>query len=121
MSVRRSCRGWPRLSPSAGGVYALEQIAEVAPHYRGHVAALLASFVRLQAPWPPSRPMREVDAERRRYHGGLRDDIGGALAALGRRAMIPSGVGIELEKVDLRGADLAWAAPEQVLLRRFQP
>ncbi|MGP3918828.1 pentapeptide repeat-containing protein [Nonomuraea sp. 10N515B] len=90
-----------------GGVYALEQIAEVAPHYRGHIAALLASFVRQQAPWPPSRPMQEVDAERQRYHGGLRDDIGGAMAALGRRAMIPSGVGIELEKVDLRGADLA--------------
>ncbi|MET7329499.1 pentapeptide repeat-containing protein [Nonomuraea sp. NPDC005650] len=90
-----------------GGVYALEQIAEVAPHYRGHIAALLASFVRQQAPWPPSRPMQEVDAERQRYHGGLRDDIGGAMAALGRRAMIPSGVGIELEKVDLRGADLS--------------
>src|SRR5687768_17173595 len=33
-----------------GGVYAMEQIAGAAPHYRGHVAALLASFVRHQAP-----------------------------------------------------------------------
>jgi hypothetical protein len=90
-----------------GGVYAMEQIAETAPHYRGHVAALLASFVRQQAPWPPTRPPQEVDAERQRYTGGLRDDVGGAMAALSRRTMILPGTGIELEKVDLRGADLA--------------
>lgn len=90
-----------------GGVYAMEQIAEVAPHYRGHIAALLASFVRQHAPWPPSRPLQEVDLERQRYHGGLRDDVGGAMAALSRRAMIVPGTGIELEKADLRGADLA--------------
>jgi hypothetical protein len=89
-----------------GGVYAMEQIAEVAPHYRRHIAALLASFVRHYAPWPPSRPPAEVDLERRRYHGGLRDDIGGAMTALNRRTMIRPGTGIELEKVDLRGADL---------------
>lgn len=90
-----------------GGAYAMEQIADVAPHYRGHIAALLASFVRQHAPWPPVRPLQEVDLERQRYHGGLRDDVGGAMAALSRRAMISPGDGIELEKVDLRGADLA--------------
>jgi hypothetical protein len=90
-----------------GGVYAMEQIAESAPHYRGHVGALLASFVRQQAPWPPARPPHEVDAERQRYTGGLRDDIGGAMAALSRRSMILPGTSIELEKVDLRGAELA--------------
>lgn len=90
-----------------GGVYAMEQIAEVAPHYRGHIAALLASFVREHAPWPPSRPLPEVDRERQRYTGGLRDDVGAAMAALSRRAMVLPGTGIELEKVDLRGAELA--------------
>jgi Pentapeptide repeats (8 copies) len=95
------------LGTRMGGVYAMEQIAEVAPSYRGHIGALLASFVRQHAPWPPSRPPEEVDAERQRYHGGLRDDIGAAMAALSRRAMILPGTGIELEKVDLRGADLA--------------
>jgi hypothetical protein len=49
------------------GVYAMEQLAEVAPHYRGHIAALLASFVRQHAPWPPSRPLQDVDLERQRY------------------------------------------------------
>lgn len=90
-----------------GGVYAMEQIASTAPHYRGHVGALLASFVRQQAPWPPIRPLQEVDAERERYTGGLRDDVGGAMAVLSRRSMILPGTGIELEKVDLRGAELA--------------
>ncbi|WP_328491354.1 pentapeptide repeat-containing protein [Streptomyces sp. NBC_00414] len=84
----------------------MEQIADAAPHYRGHVAALLASFVRQRAPWPPTRPPGEVDAERSRYTGGLRDDVGGAIAALSRRSMILPGDNIELEKVDLRGAEL---------------
>ncbi|MFJ2828389.1 pentapeptide repeat-containing protein [Streptomyces sp. NPDC087263] len=96
-----------QVSVRHGGVYAMEQIADAAPHYRGHVAALLASFVRQQAPWPPPRPPGEVDAERQRYHGGLRDDVGGAIAALSRRSMVMPGDSIELEKVDLRGAELA--------------
>ena len=33
-----------------GGVYAMEQIAGAASHYRGHIAVLLASFVRRQTP-----------------------------------------------------------------------
>lgn len=95
-----------QVSVRHGGVYAMEQIGEAAAHYRGHVAALLASFVRQQAPWPPSRPLGELDAERRRYTGGLRDDIGGAMAVLSRRTMVMPGDSIELEKVDLRGAEL---------------
>ena len=90
-----------------GGVYAMEQIAGAAAHYRGHIAALLASFIRQQAPWPPVRPPREVDLERERYQGGMRDDVAAAMAALSRRSMILPGTGIELEKVDLRAADLA--------------
>jgi hypothetical protein len=89
-----------------GGVYAMEQIADSAPYYRGHVAALLASFVRQQAPWPPPRPIAEVDIERSRWHGGLRDDVGAAMAALGRRSMILPDTWIELERVDLRAAEL---------------
>ncbi|MBK3567046.1 pentapeptide repeat-containing protein [Streptomyces sp. MBT62] len=95
-----------QVSVRHGGTYAMEQIADAAPHYRGHVAALLASFVRQQAPWPPTRPSAEVDAERTRYTGGLRDDVGGAIAALSRRSMVLPGDSIELEKVDLRGAEL---------------
>jgi hypothetical protein len=97
-----------------GGVYALEQIAETAPRYRGHVAALLTAFVRQRAPWPPLRPMREVDAERQRFHGGLPDDVGAAMAALSRGSMVLRGTSMELERVDLRGADLT-----RCRLRRF--
>lgn len=89
-----------------GGAYAMEQIAEVAPDYRGHIAALLASFVRQHAPWPPSGPPGEADLARQRYHGGLRDDVGAAVAALSRRAMILPGDSIALEMADLRGVDL---------------
>ena len=85
-----------------GGVYAMERIAEAAPHYRGHVAALLAAFVRQQAPWPPD----DADEQAGHRHGGLRDDVGGAMGALGRRAMVLPGTGIELERTDLRGAEL---------------
>ncbi|WP_433445068.1 hypothetical protein [Nonomuraea sp. CA-141351] len=49
-----------------GGVYAMEQIAETAPHYRGHVGALLAAFVRQQAPWPPVLPPEQAEALSRR-------------------------------------------------------
>ncbi|MFI0405409.1 pentapeptide repeat-containing protein [Actinomadura sp. 3N508] len=84
----------------------MEQIAGAAPHHRGHIAALLASFVRQQAPWPPSRPLDEIDAERAAHTGGLRDDVGGAMGALTRRSMILPGTGIELEKIDFRGAHL---------------
>nr|WSY50831.1 hypothetical protein OG999_12380 [Streptomyces sp. NBC_00886] len=52
-----------QVSVRHGGAYAMEQIADAAPHYRGHVAALQASFVRQQPPgrrhvrpvrWTPS-------------------------------------------------------------------
>jgi Pentapeptide repeats (8 copies) len=36
-----------------------------------------------------------------------RDDVGGAMAVLGRRTMVLPGTGIELERTDLRGAELA--------------
>jgi hypothetical protein len=89
-----------------GGVYAMERIAEAAPHYRGHVAALLAAFVRQQAPWPPAHAEERAHEPSAHQHGGLRDDVGGAMAALGRRAMVLPGTGIELERIDLRGAEL---------------
>jgi hypothetical protein len=92
-----------RVSVRHGGVYAMERIAEAAPHYRGHVAALLAAFVRQQAPWPAET------APPGWRHGGLRDDVGGAMAVLGRRSMVLPGTGIELERTDLRGAELGGA------------
>jgi Pentapeptide repeats (8 copies) len=95
-----------QISVRQGGIYEMEQIADVAPAYRGHIAALLTAFVRQHAPWPPTRPMAEVDAERQRFHGGLADDVGATIAVLSRRAMVEPDWWMELEKVDLRGADL---------------
>lgn len=80
-----------------GAVYALEQLAELDPRYRGPVHGLLTSFICFRAPWQPGTERRE---------GGLADDVAAALAALGRGGMIEPGTSSELERVDLRGADL---------------
>ncbi|MGW3967311.1 pentapeptide repeat-containing protein [Amycolatopsis sp. NPDC005003] len=89
-----------------GAVYALEQLAELDPRYRGHVHALLTSFVCARAPWRgEATPLRE---------GGAADDVAAALAALGRGGMIEPGAASELERVDLRGADLTGFAIPRV-------
>jgi hypothetical protein len=90
-----------------GGIYALELLAGLDPAYRAYIHALLTAFIRARAPWPPGRPLDEVDAERSRFQGGLADDVGAAIAALTRRTMIREGDSSELEKADLRGAELA--------------
>ncbi|WP_410609066.1 pentapeptide repeat-containing protein [Amycolatopsis sp. lyj-109] len=89
-----------------GAVYALEQLAELDPRYRGHVHALLTSFICARAPWRgEATPRRE---------GGPADDVSAALAALGRGGMIEPGAASELERVDLRDADLTGLAIPRV-------
>jgi hypothetical protein len=95
-----------QVSVRHGGVYALEQLSELDPRYRGHAHALLTAFVRRHAPWPPTVPESKVATDRRPLHGGVADDIGAALGALRRRAMILDGAWSELERVDLRDAEL---------------
>jgi hypothetical protein len=95
-----------QVSVRHGGVYALEQLSERDASYRGHAHALLTAFVRQHAPWPPVKPDVEVLADRARLQGGLPDDIGAAITVLGRQAMIIGDAESELERVDLRGAEL---------------
>jgi hypothetical protein len=95
-----------RVSVRQGGVYALEQLSDLDEHYRGHAHALLTAFVCQHAPWPPSNTGSEVQRDRERSHGGLADDIAAAMAALGRQKMIVGDAYSELERVDLRGAEL---------------
>ena len=89
-----------------GGVYAMELLCGLDGDYRGQVGALLTTFVRSHAPWPPTKSEAEVDAERARFTGGTADDVGAALAALSRGSIILKGEWAELERVDLRGAEL---------------
>jgi hypothetical protein len=42
----------------------------------------------------------------REMQGGIRDDIGAALAVLGRRSVLTDGASSQLERVDLRNAEL---------------
>jgi hypothetical protein len=94
------------LSVRFGGVYALELLSDLDSGYRGQVHALLTSFVRQNAPWPPRRPESDVEPDRGRYHGGIADDVGAALSALQRGSMILDDAWSELERVDLRDAEL---------------
>jgi hypothetical protein len=96
-----------QVSVRHGGVYALEQLSELDARYRGHAHALLTAFVRQHVPWPAVKPDSEVLADRARLPGGLPDDVGAAMAVLGRQAMIVGDAPSELERVDLRGAELA--------------
>jgi hypothetical protein len=95
-----------QLSVRHGGVYALEHLCELDDRYHGHVHALLTAFVRQRAAWPPVKPEAELAEERARFHGGLADDVGAAIGALGRQSMITEGAWSELELADLRGAEL---------------
>src|SRR5215813_838746 len=105
-----------QVSVRHGGVLALEQLCELDDRYRGHAHALLTAFLRQRAPWPPARPEAEVAADRARFPGGVADDIGAALAALSRGSMIDEGDYSELERVDLRGAELGGLAIHRVCL-----
>jgi hypothetical protein len=89
-----------------GGVYALDLVCDLDARYRGQVHALLTAFIRSHAPWPPTRPEAVVKAERERFTGGIADDVGAALAVLSSGSMILEGNWSELERVDLRGAEL---------------
>jgi hypothetical protein len=95
-----------QVSVRHGGVYALEQLSELDARYRGHAHALLTAFVRRHAPWPPVTPEPGTAAAKTPVHGGVADDVGAALAVLGRRTMIVDGAGSELERVDLGDAEL---------------
>jgi hypothetical protein len=95
-----------RVSVRQGGMYALEQLADLSPRYRGHVHALITAFIRQHAPWPPRRPEEELAADRARLQGALPDDVGTALSVLSRRLMIVDDAVSLLEHVDLREADL---------------
>jgi len=88
-----------------GAVYALEQLADLDPRYRGHIHALLTSFICFRVPWQPGTARRE---------GGPPDAVRAAMAALTRGSMIEPGAGSELERVDLRGADLTGFAIPRV-------
>ena len=95
-----------QLAVRHGGVYALELLAGLDPLYRDHAHALLTAFIRQRVPWPPIRPESELQEERSRYHGSLADDVGGAFGVLSRRSVITDDAWSELERVDLRGAEL---------------
>lgn len=68
--------------------------------------ALLTAFVCRHAPWPRVNPESGLPAERTPVQGGVADDVAAALAVLSRGKMVVGGNSSELERVDLRDAEL---------------
>jgi hypothetical protein len=95
-----------RITVRHGGVYALEQLSELDPRYRGHAHALLTAFIRHRAPWPPQGVDPRTEPTPMPTQAGLSDDVAAAIGVLDRRVMIAEGDVSALEQVDLRGADL---------------
>jgi hypothetical protein len=90
-----------------GGVYALERLSGLDDSYRGMAHALLTAFVCRHAPWSRGTPESGPPAERAPRQGGLADDVAAALAVLSRGKMVVAGNSSELERVDLRDAELS--------------
>jgi hypothetical protein len=95
-----------RITVRHGGVYALEQLSELDPRYRGHAHALLTAFVRHRVPWPPRNAESATQPDGAASHVGFADDVAGAMSVLGRQVMIVDDAPSALDQVDLRGADL---------------
>jgi hypothetical protein len=95
-----------RITVRHGGVYALEQLSELDPRYRGHAHALLTAFVRQRAPWPPPNAESTTQPDPAASPVGFADDVAGAIGVLGRQVMIVGNAPTALDQVDLRGADL---------------
>jgi hypothetical protein len=93
-----------RITLRHGGVYALEQLSDLDPRYRGTVHALLTAFVRHRAPWPPESSATPLAGGAAQV--GIADDVAGAIGVLGRRVVIVDDAPSALDQVDLRGADL---------------
>lgn len=90
-----------------GGVYALERLSGLDDSYRGMAHALLTAFVCRHAPWSRGTPESGLPPERAPLQGGLADDVAAALAVLSRGKMVVAGNSSELERVDLRHAELS--------------
>lgn len=133
--------GKPRIEIRLGGIYALERIARNSPA-RDHstVMEVLTAYVRENAPWPPKNyepsqsdlgpdsatdEATEQDGEREREEDStpryFPTDIQAVLNVLSRRdeERVPEQlrVPLDLQEVDLRGANLDGAHLEKVLLR----
>lgn len=130
--------GKPRVEIRLGGIYALERIARDSPT-RDYttVMEVLTAYVRENAPWPPRihdppegdpvpNPATEQDSERKLAEENapayFPTDIQAILDVLRRRdeERVPEQLRapLDLQGVDLRGANLDYAHLEKALLRR---
>jgi hypothetical protein len=103
--------GSDKVEVRLGGIYALERIANDSVRDRVPVAEVLAAFIRVQAPWPPSRPGQHDEGMWRLPSLQTRaPDVQTALTVLGRREPPTSPAKpLDLRDTDLRKANLEGA------------
>jgi hypothetical protein len=111
--------GEPNLEVRLGAIYALERIARDSPRDHWTIMEVLTTYVRQNAPWPPSpssrsiispwraRHEREVEGPDKSKQVKPRADIQAILTVLGRRT--PPRQWPELGPLDLSRADLGGA------------
>jgi hypothetical protein len=95
-----------------GAIYALERIAGDAPdEFQGPIGEVLTTYIRMQAPWPPSLPgqyVADAPLDQVPWLQVRAPTVQASLTVLGRGAF--NGViRIDLTRTDLRHADLSGA------------
>jgi hypothetical protein len=95
-----------------GGIYALERIARDAPDEFGDtIGEVLTTFIRMQAPWPPSLPgqyVADAPLDQLPWLYVRAPTLQAALTVLGRGAFNRT-IGLDLTRTNLRHADLTEA------------
>jgi Pentapeptide repeats (8 copies) len=94
-----------------GGIYALERIAKDSPYDRRTIAEVLANYIRLHSPWPPSLPGQyqpDADLAAIPVLGIRAPDVHAAIVVIGRNKFFAQAVGrLQLPGVDFRRAFLS--------------
>jgi uncharacterized protein YjbI with pentapeptide repeats len=96
--------GSERREVQLGGIYGLEQIAQLAPRdSRLAVTEVLVAYLHRRTPRPTRPPSRKNSFEELRLRAS---DVQAALTVLGRRRHEPTDPRLDLRALDLRRADL---------------
>jgi hypothetical protein len=118
--------GHDKAGVRVGAIYALEQIAKIAPDMRAAIHELLAAYARAESTWSHHDPvtLTAVEPDTAPNEGSeppllkiRAPDVQAALTVLGRRVEIPEEV-IELQNVDLRSAYLGGANLRRAIIAR---
>jgi hypothetical protein len=104
--------GPDRLDVRLGGIYALERIAHDSSTHRLAVFEIFTAFIRSHAPWPPHLPGQypaDATIDQMPPLQTRAPDVQAALTTIGRRPTQKDDPHLDLNRTDLREANLARA------------